>query len=156
MSLLTAMLAVLTHGPVTIPPAHWQAISVVIDAPGTQVEVDFEVKRGSRVEASLLTATEAVRFNRGRTVTPACASGFRADAHLRCRVAEPGQYVLLLDNRIESRQPALVDLRVSLQPPVDVVVRELPPERKSLVIALSIAFFGAVVLFSARQFLKHG
>jgi hypothetical protein len=154
--ILAALLVVLTRGPLNIPPAQWQAISVPIPAPGTQVEIELEVRSGSRVQALLMTAAQAVRFNRGRAPVPICASGFRRQATLRCRVAEPGQHVLIVDNRIESRQPALIDLTVELHPPADVIVRELPPERRRLVIALSLGFFGAVVLFTARQFLKHG
>jgi hypothetical protein len=120
------------------------------------VEIAFDVRQGSRVAASLVTAAQAVRFNRGRTVDPICASGYRQESRMRCRVPEAGQHVLLIDNRIERRLPASIHLVVELHPPHDVIVRELPPERKRLVIALSVAFFGAVVLFSARQFLKYG
>jgi hypothetical protein len=155
MSLL-AMLVVLTNGPLNIPPARWQAISVMVEAPGTHVEIAFDVKSGARVQASLMTAAQAVRFNRGRDPQPICASGFREHERMRCRVPEAGQHVLLIDNRIASRAPTLLNLSVELHPPVNVVVRELPPERKRLVIAVSLAFFGAIVLFSARQFLKHG
>jgi hypothetical protein len=74
---------------------------------------------------------------------------------MRCRVPERGEYVLMIDNRIEARVPATVHLRLDVHAPADVVVRELPPERKRFIVAASLAFFGAVVLFSARKFLKQ-
>jgi hypothetical protein len=98
------------------------------------------------VQALLLTRTAAERFHRGRSFEPICSSGFQSDIR--------GSYVLIVDNRIEAR-PATLHLRVHLQTPPDVIVRELPPQRRQAVVALSIAFFGAVLLFSARQFLKH-
>jgi hypothetical protein len=148
-----AVLAIV-NGVLTVPPSHWKAIDLGSPTGGTQLQIEFTVRSGSRVQALLLTRTAAERFHRGRSFEPICSSGFQSDIRMRCRVPEQGSYVLIVDNRIEAR-PATLHLRVHLQTPPDVIVRELPPQRRQAVVALSIAFFGAVLLFSARQFLKH-
>lgn len=150
-----ALLTVLTNGPFSVPPSAWRAVEVQVPAPGTQVEVEFEVQKGSRVQVLLLTPEEANRFHRGRSFIPLCGSGFQTEARMRCRVEEAGPHVLMIDNRIEGRAPTELHLRVDLRAPVNVVVRELPPERRRLVIALSLGFFGIVVLYSAREFLRR-
>lgn len=148
-------LVALTNGLLTVPPAQWRALTLGSPSPGTYVEVEFNVRKGSRVQALLLTRPDAERLHRGRTPSPECSSGFEREARMRCRVQEADEYVLIVDNRIEARLPAEVHLRVDLQSPPSVIFREVPPERRRVVVALSLAFFGAVVVFSARQFLKH-
>lgn len=148
-------LATLTNGVLSVPPSKWLPVDLGQLDPGTKIEIEFEVRSGSRVQAHVVTKGDAERFHRGRSMTPLCSSGFERASRLRCRVFESAHYVLIADNRIEGRIPASVHLRVDLQAPPTVVVRELPPERRRLVVALSLGFFGAVLVFSARQFLKH-
>ena len=81
-------------------------------------------------------------------------SGFEKSDQFRVFVPDAGQYVLILDNRIEARFPAEVSLRVELNAPHDTQVRTVPPERQRATIALSLLFFGAVVVFSAVKFLR--
>jgi hypothetical protein len=64
--------------------------------------------------------------------------------------------VLLLDNRLEGRYPAQVKLRLEVSFPKDGRVQTVSAERKRLVVALSLFFFGAVVTFSAARFLRSG
>ena len=150
-----ALLVNLTNGILSIPPSHWRAVTLGPLGRGTQVEIRYEVRGGSRVQALLLTKSDAERFHRGRSPAPVCSSGFQEEFRMRCRLPEAGDYVLMVDNRIESRTAAMVHVRVDLHEPGSAVVRELPPDRQRVVISLSLAFFGAVVVFSARQFLKH-
>jgi len=48
-----------------------------------------------------------------------------------------------------------VNLRVNVSRMRMGEVRELPPEKRRLIVSLSLLFFGGVVVFSARQFLKN-
>ena len=149
-----AFLVVLTSGLVSVPASQWETVDLRIPEPGTTVDISFHVRHGSRVQVLLLEREEADRFHRGRSFDPLLTTGFQSSGRVRYRVAERGEYVLLIDNRIEGRGPTLVDLRVEATPH-HVNVRELPPERRRAVVALSLLFFGATVFFSARQLLKY-
>jgi hypothetical protein len=149
------LLVVLTSGLVSVPASHWATIDLPIRQPNTTLDISFQVTHGSRVQVLVLDREQARRFHRGRSIDPLLTTGFQNSGRLRYRIAEKGEYVLLLDNRIEGRGPTLVDLRIETSPAGRVDVRELPPERRRVVVTLSLLFFGATVFFSARQLLKH-
>jgi hypothetical protein len=150
-----ALLAVLTSGLVSIPPSEWQTVDVHVPDPGTTIEVTFDVRQGSRVQVLLLDRAQAARFHRGRTVEPAAGTRFQESGRIRYRAAEAGDYVLIIDNRIDGRGSTLVDLRVETVDPQPATVHELTPRRRRTVVALSLLSFGAIVFFSARQLLRH-
>jgi hypothetical protein len=149
------LLAVLTSGLISVPASQWQTVTFHVPEPGTTVEISFEVRQGSRVGVLLLDRRQAARFHRGRPVDPAVSTPFQNSGRIRYRLAEPGDYVLVVDNRVEQRQAALVDLRVETSGSQTGVVSELPPARRRTVVALSLLCFGALVFFSARQLLRH-
>ena len=72
------------------------------------------------------------------------------------RVRQPGDYVLVVDNRSSKTQPAAVHLRIALDfaRPTGPIVTRLGPERQLTVIVLSFAFFFGVVTYSARKLLR--
>jgi hypothetical protein len=153
--MIAALLVVLTSGLVSVPASHWQTIDLPIRESATTVDISFQVRQGSRVQVLLLDREQARRFHRGRSVDPILTTGFQNAGRLRYLVAEKGDYVVLVDNRIEGRGPTLVDLRVEASPAGPVSVRELPPERRRAVVTLTLLLFGATVFFSSRQLLKH-
>jgi hypothetical protein len=63
--------------------------------------------------------------------------------------------VLLLDNRLEGRFPTEVSLKFDVTHPHDVRVRTISRDRQRATVALSLLFFGAVVVFSAVRFLRN-
>jgi hypothetical protein len=150
-----ALFVVLTSGLISVPASHWQTVELRISEPDTVVEITFQAMHGTRVQVLLLDRTQADRFRRGRQVDPILTTGFQNAGRFRQRISERGEYVLLVDNRIEGRGPTLVDLRVESSPPRFRYAREVPPEKRRLIITLSLLFFGATIFFSARQFLKH-
>ena len=81
--------------------------------------MNFNVENGSRVQAIVLSREEAERFNRGKSIRPLLMSGFEKSDQFRVFVPDAGDYVLVLDNRIEARFPAEVSLRVELNAPHD-------------------------------------
>jgi hypothetical protein len=109
---------------------------------------------GTRSEAILLTRRDAERFNQGRSYHPLASTGFQNTARLRYEIDEPGDYVLLLDNRLESGRTTDVSLKINLRDPPSIVAGTVSPERRQVVITLSLLFFLGVVMFSARQFMK--
>jgi hypothetical protein len=152
---MLALLTIVTTGLVSIPASQWQAVNVHIPERGTMLEISFEVREGSRIQVLLLDRRQADRFHRGRSVDPAAGTGFQDSGRIRYRAAEAGDYVLILDNRIDGRGATLVDLRVETAGPRPAVVHELSAPRRRTVIALSLLSFGAIVFFSARQLLRH-
>ena len=90
----------------------------------------------------------------GRSFQPLYSTGFQSSTRFRYDIDQPGEYVLLLDNRLEGRGPTPVKVRIELWNPGAVQARTVPKERQRIVIGLSLLFFAAVVAFSARQFLK--
>ena len=67
---------------------------------------------------------EAERFNRGRSIRPFFMSrDSRIGDQFRVLVPDAGDYVLLLDNRLEGRFPTEVSLRFDISHPADVRVR---------------------------------
>jgi hypothetical protein len=103
----------------------------------------------------LLERSQADRFNAGRPMRPIYVTGFESSARFRAHLPEGGDYVLLLDNRLEGRYAAEVQVRLESTDPQKVTVRELSPDRRRAVVTLSVLFFGAVLVFSARQYIKH-
>ena len=153
--MLLALLAILTDGVVSVPPSHWTVVDVPISKPGTVVNIEFSVPSGATsVETMLMTRREAERFNAGRSNSAVCRSGYQTEGRLHCEVEQQGDYVLLIDNRIEARKPAQVSLKVNLIPPWGVVATTVPPAKQAIIIAFGLLFFVAVVMFSARQFMR--
>ena len=150
-----ALWVVLTNGLVSVPPSHWQGIELPFLAARSVLDIDFEVTHGSRVQLLLLNRQQSDRFERGRSVTPEVTTGFENSGRVRYAVPVSGDYVLMIDNRIEGRAATLVKLKVEVTSPTSAVVRELPAQKRRLVVSLSLLFFGAVVVFSAREFLRH-
>jgi hypothetical protein len=153
--MILALLVLLADGLVKVPAANWTAVEVRVDSNNATVSCSFDVRtQGSKVQALFMARSDAERFNRGRTVNPLYSTGFESAARFRYRVSQAGDYVLLLDNRLESRHAAEVAVRIDLTRGVD--ARELSSDQRRLIVTLSLLFLGAVTVFSARQFLKHG
>lgn len=152
---LSFLLLLVTQTVLKIPPSHWTAIELKVPQNGSTVYLSFDVRsRESRVQAMVLSRSEAERFHRGRSVRPLFATGFERSAEHRVLVPDAGDYVLMLDNRLEGRFPSEVALKFEVTHPNDVRVRTVPPERRRATVALSLLFFGAVVVFSAVKFLR--
>jgi hypothetical protein len=155
--MMLALLVVLAEGLITVPASYWRAISVKVPENETTVQCSFDVRsEGARVQAILLERSQVERFRLGRSISPLYVTGVETSARFRQRVADAGDYILILDNRQDGRAAAQVALRIELSSPNRLDVRELSADRRRAVIALSLIFFGAVVVWSARQFLKHG
>ena len=153
--ILLALLAVLTDGVLSVPASRWSSIDVPVNQPGTVIEALFSVPSGdTAVEAILATRKNAERFNAGRSYNPLCRSGYQTEGKLRCEAEQKGDYVLLIDNRIEGRKPAQVSVRISLREPASIIAVTVPPQKRAIIIALSLLFFVAVVMYSARQFMR--
>lgn len=153
--LLFAFAALLSNALIEVPAARWVALDLPVPQHSTTVEGQFEVLQGSRVQVLIAERREAERLHRGRSFRPVFSSGFQTDGRFRIVVPDAGDYVVLIDNRIEGRFPTKVRLSLQTSNAVNIQARELSPARRRTVIAASILFFGFVVAFSAWQFLSR-
>ena len=153
--ILLALLAILTDGIVSVPASHWSAIDLPVSQAGSTVEASFSVPQGATaVEAIIVTRRDADRFNAGRSYHPICRSGYLTEGRLRCEIEQKGDYILLLDNRIEGRKATEVTLKINVREPASIIAITVPPQKRAVIIALSLLFFVAVVMYSARQFMR--
>jgi hypothetical protein len=153
---LFSLLLFLTQTVVKVPPSHWVAVGLKAPQNGSTVHLSFDVESGgSRIQAMVLTRDEAERFHHGRSVRTLFTSGFEESGDYRVLIPDAGDYVLLLDNRLEGRFPTEVSLRFDISHPADVRVRTVSRDRQRATVALSLLFFGAVVVFSATRFLRN-
>ena len=139
-----------------VPPGNWHAQEIKVSERNSVVECVFSVKdEGPRVQVLLLNQDDARRFHRGRAIEPIMASGYVTRGQMRALVKDPGEYVLLFDNRLDRRKAASVHLQVNIAPTEAATVRTLPADKRRVVVALSLLFFGAVLAGSAIQLRKQ-
>ena len=153
--ILLALMAILLDGAIAVPPSHWQAIDVEVEKAGSVVEASFSVaNEETKVEAILVTRREAGRFNAGKSYTALSRTGYTSSGKLRYEVDQAGDYILLLDNRIDARRAAEVSMKLTVREPASIIAVTVPPQRRAVIIFLSLLFFVAVVMYSARQFMR--
>ena len=140
-----------------IPPAEWKYVEVNLRQNPARVDASFDVQSGSEtVRLALMTraALENLRSDLPHGLLAVTASA--KSGALRFRVRQPGDYVLVVDNRASKAKPAAVHLRISLDfaIPSGPEVTRLAPQRQLTVIAFAFAFFFGVVTWSARKLLR--
>ncbi|HET8550431.1 MAG TPA: hypothetical protein VFL57_20615 [Bryobacteraceae bacterium] len=152
--LLLGLLSVVLEGDVVVPQSHWRAIDVRVAHAGTLVKASFRAPAdGSRVQAYIVTRANAERFAQGGALRPLAMSSPARESTFYFVAERAGDYILLLDNRMEGRRATPVHVRVESLPPAS-TVRTVPPERRRVVELASVLFFLAVVAYSARQLMK--
>src|SRR3982751_496377 len=133
--LLLASETILSHSLIQVPASHWTAVQLRVAEHETTVECRFRVVKGSQVQVFIVDRHQAERFHHGRSFGPVFASGFQSEGHFRTVVHEAGDYVLLLDNRIDARGPAVVEVTLEETRKPAFQARELPPARRQAVVA---------------------
>ena len=139
-----------------IPASSWRYVEVGLrPLPGT-VSAHYEVVAGSPEVRMAFMRREDEELLRedlphGQlAVTPVGRTG-----HFSDRMQRQGDYVVVLENR-DSKKPATVHLRVWLESatPYAPAVTRLSAQRQVTVVAVSLAVFFAVVLYSGRRLLR--
>ena len=169
MILLALMFAATSHSLKAVPPARvvlvddlvrvpalrWSVIDVVLKQRGAVVECRYSVERGrSGVRVALMSVGEAERFQAGRSHRPLVSLPYERAGSFRHPVAKPGEYRLVIDNRMEGRGPALVRVQLAAvfgDPMLD--IRELPAGRRATVVMVSLGLFALVALWAAWRLL---
>ena len=112
---------------------------------------DYLVKSGGDVRLLLMTRADVERMSDGKPHGALMTVGPDHSGRLQYAVPQPGDYVLVVDNR-DNPEPARVHLSVWLD---FRRVTGISPQRQLTVILLSFAFFFGVVGWSARRIWKR-
>ncbi len=147
--------AVLLDEAVQVPPGDWRPFRILLQQRPAEVSCSFAVLEGrAGVRVAILPASEYRRLRAGRRARLLVSTVFQRAGGFRYALSEAGEYVLIVDNRRQMQAPALVRLRVSVEFLPHPRARTLPPERRMAVVALSLALFFAIVLWSGRRLLR--
>ncbi len=143
---------------VTVPAADWKAYRIPLHQRSARIECHFSVVGGgSGIRVMLLERSEFAQLNADRAFRPLAATAYQRSGAF-AYPAQPDDYTIVLDNRMEGRGPSQVRLQVALVfgdvPPARAAPRQLSPGRQAAVIALSVLFFAAVLLFAGRRLLR--
>jgi hypothetical protein len=138
----------------TVPANDWRYVEVGLRQRAATVNCEFRViSGGSGVRVALVSHHELVRFRKGRSHDILATTNFERSGRLRFRVPEPGEYALVVDNRMEGRSEARVSMRVILdfagrapQP-----AATISPKRRLMVVLVSLALFGAIAYWAGRR-----
>jgi hypothetical protein len=134
----------LFDGTIRVPRSQWRAISVNLRQRPATIQVTYKVTSGkSGVRVVLMTREDVRRFREGLSHRVLAQSPFQSDGAFRHMLATPGEYRVLLDNRLEGRGPAEVQLKISLlfHEYTSFEPRTLPRELRLQVVAVSLLLF---------------
>lgn len=143
---------VLTEDTYEVPAAEWRSFDLELKQRPATIDCRFAVRAGgSGVRVALMRRVELERLRAGQGHHVLAATSFEQGGTLKAAVP-PGEYSLVLDNRLEGRGPAQVWMRTSLLfAPGPPEARVLSMTRRAVVIASSLLFFLSVVLFTGRR-----
>jgi len=137
-----------------IPANEWWWVEVNLRQRPARVSATYEVKAGPhRVRLALMTRDDLERLNNDLPHGVLAKSEPAGAGNLTYRLRRRGDYVLLVDNRVENNLPATVHLRIALDfaEPPEPDVTGISPRRQRAVIIMSFAFFAGVMAYSARK-----
>ncbi len=140
-----------------IPPGEWKYVEVNLRQRPARVTAAFVVDSApGKVRLALMTRADLERLREDEPHGLLAVTDFLRTGGLDFRVREPGDYVLVVDNRSSKARAAAVHLHIALDfaRPSRPGVTRLAPERQLTVIILSFAFFFGVVTYSARKLLR--
>jgi hypothetical protein len=142
---------------VTVPAADWRGIGIPLRQRGARLECEFAVRGGEAgVRVMLLDRAELERMSAGRAYRLLAATAYQRSGGFTY-AAPPGDYAMVLDNRMEGRGAARVRLRVTLVfDEREPAPRTISPERRAVVVALSVLFLAGVVGFAASRARRLG
>lgn len=142
----------LFDGDITVPRSQWRAIRLDLRQRAATIEVSHNVTQGrSAVRVVLMTSADVERFSRGESHRVLAASPFSHKGSFRYAVTTPGQYQVLLDNRLEGRGSSTVHIKVAVafDERLSFTPRELPAETRRRVVFWSLTGFAAFCGISA-------
>jgi hypothetical protein len=150
--LLASSRVLLVDDVYTIPASEWRYLEVGLNKQTATVECEFRVvEGGSGVRLALVSRPDLERFRARRSHDVLATTAFLKSGRLRFSVPHPGEYAIVVDNRMEGRGPARVDLKIYLDFSVSGAqqARELPVERRRFIVIVSILAFLATAAYAS-------
>lgn len=145
---------------IKVPRSQWRAIRLDLHQRPATIEVSHEVLKGrSAVRVVLMTGEDVERFSKGQSHRVLAASPFSEKGEFRYAVHTPGDFQVLLDNRLEGRGASEVKVRIGVvfDERLSFAPRQLPESTRRRVVVLSLGAWAAVcticglALFSAAR-----
>jgi hypothetical protein len=140
----------------TIPADEWRYVDLGIGQRPARVEAEYEVRAGSdQVRLAVIRRDDLEHLREGLPHGVVETTEPGRSGKLACEVRPPGEYVVVVDNRMSDGRETQVRLRIWLEfpPAVGAIPERLSPRRRLTVILVSFAAFFAIVTWSGRKLL---
>ncbi len=152
----TSLRRTVTDEVYTIPPSDWRYVSLAREEPPLAIECEFHVVSGrSGVRIAVVDEAGLAALRHGGPLQALAATPYARAGRLVHAIRDPGQYSVIVENGEDRREPAQIQLRVAMD--FSARVRPQPGQlssaRRMVVIAISLAVFFAIVLYSGKKLL---
>ena len=138
---------VVFDGELVVPRSRARGIPVKIERP-TYVEARFEAgSREAQVRAALLTAADVHAFQEGRPHELLAVTAHGAAGEFRFLAMRPGEYYVLIDNRLDAAPEQKVHVVVTSREDPS-LPGTVPVSRRHWISAMSAIFFAVVAGWS--------
>ena len=137
----------------TIPASDWRYVPVVLKQPPVTLECEFKVLSGGTVRVGLVNGQGLAAMRQGKRHATLATTSFVKGGRLSYEVLEPDEYAVIVDNGLEGRGAAQVQLRVALDFPgrQQPQARQLSPARRAVVAVISLAIFLGIVTYAGKK-----
>jgi hypothetical protein len=142
---------VLIDEDVQISPAKVRPLEFDVSVKGTRVLCTYHVEQGrSGVRAVLLKRGDVRLWLNDRPHSILASTAYADSGGFSWLVAEPGAYSIVLDNRLDGRDNAVVRLQVRLVSGsgINVPVQRAAPVRAEIVVWVSVLLFAVLAVLS--------
>ena len=139
-----------------IPAGDWRYVELTLKQLPVTVLCDYTVESGSdRVRVAMLRRTDLERMRRDLTHGMMAITEPGGRGHLQYHLRNPGDYVVMVDNRLQPHKASRVHLRVVLDfvGSMGPTITYVPKGRRLAVILISFAVFFGIVTWSAKKLL---
>jgi ferric-dicitrate binding protein FerR (iron transport regulator) len=138
---------------VRVPAGEWRPFAIRLKD-GAMLDCRFAVERGeSGVRLALVPWGDVGRLRERRGHHLIFSTGYDRTGAFRFALDTPGDYALVVDNRMADSEPADVRIRVALmRAGFRAAGRELSPERRAAVVTITSLVFLTGLLWAGWQF----
>lgn len=130
-----------------MPRARARGIPVKIERPTYLHGTYKTVNERAQVRAALMTAADVAAYQEGRRYDMLAVTEYAPAGELRLLVMRPGDYFMLVDNRLDTQASQTVHARLTgAEDPS--LPHTLPAGRRQAIVAISLLLFGMVAGWS--------